>query len=152
MNWDAIGAVGEVLGAIAVLLTLVYIALQLRQVKKELHITGFREINRFFSDVARSVTTDMAKVLAKVDKGLEIEDWEQILLDQYCSQTMSAIEIAWQHVDTDSIDIVEQEALAIIDFHLQKPGMRSWWESHRGEFLLDWQDMIDGRYSESDGA
>ena len=31
MNWEAIGAVGEVLGAFAVVLTLVYLAVQIRQ-------------------------------------------------------------------------------------------------------------------------
>ena len=31
MNWDAIGAIGEVIGAIAVLVTLFYFAIQIRQ-------------------------------------------------------------------------------------------------------------------------
>ena len=31
MNWEAIGAVGEVLGAIGVIATLVYLAVQIRQ-------------------------------------------------------------------------------------------------------------------------
>jgi hypothetical protein len=31
MNWDAIGAIGEVLGAIAVFATLIYLAVQIRQ-------------------------------------------------------------------------------------------------------------------------
>jgi len=31
MNWDAIGAVGEIVGAIAVLATLIYLAIQIRQ-------------------------------------------------------------------------------------------------------------------------
>ena len=31
MNWEAVGAVGEVLGAIAVVLTLIYLAAQIRQ-------------------------------------------------------------------------------------------------------------------------
>ena len=31
MNWDAIGAVGEILGAAAVVVTLIYLAAQLRQ-------------------------------------------------------------------------------------------------------------------------
>ena len=31
MNWEAIGAVGETVGALAVLLTLVYLAMQIRQ-------------------------------------------------------------------------------------------------------------------------
>ena len=31
MNWDAIGAIGELLGAVAVVLTLGYLAAQIRQ-------------------------------------------------------------------------------------------------------------------------
>ncbi|MGR8948211.1 MAG: hypothetical protein ACU84Q_09210 [Gammaproteobacteria bacterium] len=31
MNWDAIGAVGEIVGAIAVVISLVYVAVQIRQ-------------------------------------------------------------------------------------------------------------------------
>ena len=34
MNWDAIGAIGEIAGAIAVLLTLFYLATQIRQANK----------------------------------------------------------------------------------------------------------------------
>ena len=31
MNWDAIGAVGEIVGALTVLITLIYLAIQIRQ-------------------------------------------------------------------------------------------------------------------------
>jgi hypothetical protein len=31
MNWEAIGAVGEIVGAVAVILTLIYLAAQIRQ-------------------------------------------------------------------------------------------------------------------------
>jgi hypothetical protein len=31
MNWDAIGAVGEIVGALTVLITLIYLATQIRQ-------------------------------------------------------------------------------------------------------------------------
>ena len=31
MNWDAIGAIGEVIGALAVFITLGYLAIQIRQ-------------------------------------------------------------------------------------------------------------------------
>jgi len=41
MNWEAIGALAA--GA-----TLIYLATQVRQVKKDLHVSGFREINRMF--------------------------------------------------------------------------------------------------------
>ncbi len=31
MNWEAIGAVGEIVGALAVVLSLIYLAIQVRQ-------------------------------------------------------------------------------------------------------------------------
>ena len=52
MNWDAIGAVGELLGAAAVLFTLIYLAVQIRQntsavatATYESTMTGFNDIN-----------------------------------------------------------------------------------------------------------
>jgi len=52
MNWDAIGAVGELLGATAVLVTLIYLAVQIRQntsavatATYESTMTGFNDIN-----------------------------------------------------------------------------------------------------------
>src|SRR5580765_3506821 len=35
MNWDAIGAIGQVLGSIAVLITLVYLSIQTRHARSE---------------------------------------------------------------------------------------------------------------------
>ena len=35
MNWEAIGAIGEMLGSTAVLITLVYLAIQVRQARSE---------------------------------------------------------------------------------------------------------------------
>ena len=34
MNWDAIGAIGEIVGAFGVMVTLIYLALQIRQNSK----------------------------------------------------------------------------------------------------------------------
>jgi hypothetical protein len=40
MNWDAIGAVGEIVGALAVFLTLVYLAGQINQNTKAVRATA----------------------------------------------------------------------------------------------------------------
>ena len=39
MNWGAIGAIGEVVGSIAVLITLIYFAIQIRQNNKHVETT-----------------------------------------------------------------------------------------------------------------
>lgn len=44
MNWDAIGAIGEIVGAGAVVLTLIYLSIQLRQNTEALRSTAWQAI------------------------------------------------------------------------------------------------------------
>ena len=43
MNWDAIGAVGEIIGAFAVVLSLIYLAIQIRTQNKESRLASIHE-------------------------------------------------------------------------------------------------------------
>ena len=45
MNWDAIGAAGEATSALAVLITLVYLAIQVRAYKQQAIISSIQHIN-----------------------------------------------------------------------------------------------------------
>ena len=42
MNWDAISAVGEIIGALAVVVTLIYLSRQIRQANRQGEIEAFR--------------------------------------------------------------------------------------------------------------
>ena len=44
MNWDAIGAIGEIIGAVAVLVTLLVLVFQLRQNTKEMRANTVRSL------------------------------------------------------------------------------------------------------------
>ena len=44
MNWEAIGAIGEVAGAVAVFASLVYLALQIRQNTRAIRGSAEREM------------------------------------------------------------------------------------------------------------
>jgi hypothetical protein len=57
MNWDAIGAIGQVLGSVAVFITLVYLAIQTRHARSESQralsqgrAEAFRDLNAQLSD------------------------------------------------------------------------------------------------------
>ena len=56
MNWDAIGAIAEVLGAVAVIVTLVYFALQIRQSNRLAEAESQRELMKL--DVFTPLVTD----------------------------------------------------------------------------------------------
>ncbi len=52
MNWDAIGAVGEIIGAAAVVISLAYLALQIRTQNRESRIAATHEILEAFRNVS----------------------------------------------------------------------------------------------------
>ena len=88
MNWEAIGAIGEIMGALAVVLTLAYLATQVRYAKQAAadqnrltRANGVREIGLAAltnDDVRRSISKDMGadayheKVAHEL--GLDVDD------------------------------------------------------------------------------
>jgi hypothetical protein len=51
MNWDAIGAIGEVLGAIAVVVTLIYLGVQIRQNTEREKMSQEFVANQYFNEL-----------------------------------------------------------------------------------------------------
>ena len=143
MNWDAIGALGEIIGAAAVGFTLIYLSLQIKQVKKDFHLSGVREVNKLFINTSESITPELARVIAKNNTGNALEDWENILLDEYFFRFMTTLEVAWEHTATDAIEVSREVSLATIKWYMKKPGLEQWWRQNRNGFFDPWQSIVD---------
>ena len=50
MNWEAIGAIGEIAGALAVVITLVFLAKQVKDASRQFALTSASDANTLFSD------------------------------------------------------------------------------------------------------
>jgi hypothetical protein len=103
INWDAIGALGEILGALAVLSTLVYLATQVRRANELSRFNSSKDILNQFNDINRMVTSDseLRRVLMKQDE-ISADEREQIynFAMMFCAVWMSA-QIAY---DNDQIE------------------------------------------------
>ena len=55
MNWEAIGAVGEVLGAVAVVITLVYLARQLRENTKSIRLQSVESTYKDWNEILKDM-------------------------------------------------------------------------------------------------
>jgi hypothetical protein len=69
INWDAVGAVGETLGSVAVLITLIYLSFQIRHARSELRHSVAQ--HRF--DTFRSLSLEIVHdpELARIENALE---------------------------------------------------------------------------------
>ena len=54
MNWEMISAVGQMLGALGVIISLIYLAIQIRSQKRESRNTAMNSLVTHFSDLMRS--------------------------------------------------------------------------------------------------
>ena len=76
MNWEAIGAVGETLGALAVLVTLVYLAVQIRQNNRNLHESTSAAVNQGWGSINSRLSSDaqFAEIFIRGRDNLEALD------------------------------------------------------------------------------
>ena len=58
MNWDALGAIGEIFGAVAVVVTLLYLAKQISQANRISIVAGARELQQKYADFYTLVATN----------------------------------------------------------------------------------------------
>jgi len=58
MNWDALGAISEMLGAAAVFLSLIYLAVQTRNNTRALRSAAFNQVRESFSEVSLAMMQD----------------------------------------------------------------------------------------------
>jgi hypothetical protein len=58
MNWDAVGALGEIFGGLAVLITLIYLAAQVRHSNDLAIFNASKELMNQFNALNQLVTTD----------------------------------------------------------------------------------------------
>lgn len=80
MNWDALGAIGEVVGAVAVLATLIYLARQVREGNTYARSSTIQETNASYISVFSQLTQDaeMALIYSRALNNQELDEAESV--------------------------------------------------------------------------
>jgi len=96
MNWDAIGAVGEIIGAAAVVVTLMYLSIQTRQANLLARASAMLQIQNQIATHRGSLAhdADLARILLKVEEGVgdELSELDLFRLQVRLQATMSSFE------------------------------------------------------------
>jgi hypothetical protein len=159
MNWDAIGAIGEIVGAIAVVATLGYLAVQTRYARqsmdantKAIRSAARIESGRYWSEegIQLAVSPDMAGILARgLENAQDLDDEERERLIAWFVQHVVATdalylqyadgslpEDAWAAHETTLIGMVQYDAFTRIwdaGFVPASPKFRDYLNSLRSE-------------------
>jgi hypothetical protein len=147
MNWDAIGAVGEVLGATLVGTTLIYLAFQLRQNTKALTSSTFQAVSTNMASNMEFFAGDptISALLVKAQDGLgELTAEERARYGYVMTMAFRRIETVFVQRSLGFIDARLTEGFersAISGF--ASGGARQWWEATKTAFSDDFASWFD---------
>ena len=115
MNWEAIGAVGEILGAAAVVLSLVYLGMQIRTQNRESRLLAMHEISVGFREaVSKFTTEDMSKLMVRANANFDdLADDEAMRLIATFGGLFRAWEEAFIQHDEGRLDQRSWEAMTM---------------------------------------
>ncbi len=132
MDWDAIGAISEIIGAIAIVITLIYLAVQIRQNTASVRAAGYQEwlaanleLNTAFADQAMS----RLFVLGNADSS-NLSDESFISFAMWNLGVMQMAQATNYLYRSGSLDreLWEAEMNRAAGI-LSMPGVRQWWDA-----------------------
>lgn len=169
MNWDAIGAIGEIIGALAVILTLFYLSTQIRHASKQLEVQNAEKRMRAFDAIDESFRDFRAHIVSDQDVAviwekarsnfLELEGTEktraQALFRNYFAVLQNtyirAEELDWYYLDESVTPEIWFKGL-LGDMGYEK-GTRDWWSENQKFYGLskEFQSIINRIFKSCEG-
>ena len=88
MNWDALGAIGELVGALAVVVTLIYLAVQIRQSTNQSAANMASTVLNEYNRLQEIVISDqqISETLLRMKTDQELSPLQETQLEAYCNR------------------------------------------------------------------
>mgnify|MGYP007047400056 CR=1 FL=1 len=154
MNWEAIGAIAEVLGSVAVLITLVFLVVQIKSSSAIIQNSTVQEQTSSMSEWARHLAMD-GELYRIFRQGLidetQLSREERGRFDMVLVQSFQSIGGLYrQYLNGGMDDTMWQANLRTMGATYKTPGGRASWA--RQKYMLDerFQREVETFFSESD--
>ena len=140
MNWDAVGAVAELAGAGGVILSLVYLAVQIRQNTKQMERTERAARGTAYQDVLSNLQSYLSPVAADGELAeiirLGLVDCEQLSEQEFFrfnwlmgGYITNLDNVYYQHQDGVVSEARWQMMLRGLRYFMRTPGFKAWWSN-----------------------
>ena len=157
MNWDAISAVAESVGTIAVLVTLLYLSMQMRVANKQREVESLRHnwdgLSRMCELLGES--TEKASIVKRGRESLEsLTDEERMVFEFMHLRVFNTIEVWYLSLMETSPpgeyrDQQLENIAGVIVYVLNYPGVRDIWDMVKHTFVPV-QKLVDDALSSAE--
>ena len=157
MNWDAISAIAETIGTIAVLITLIYLSVQMRIANKQGELESLRHnwdgLSRMCELLGES--TEKASIVKRGRESLEnLTDEERLVFEFMHLRILNTIEVWYmQLIETSPPGEYRDQQLdniaGVIVYMLNYPGAKEIWGMVKHTFVPV-QELVDDALSNAE--
>ncbi len=147
MDWNAIGAIGEIIGALAVFLTLVYLALQIRQNTKAIQASAIDSGISKLNDVRESLyeNGDLTRIYIQgIAQPADLDKESRVRFRLLLHSILLAISNIYSQTIYTGLSLSTWESqLVILERIFDSPGGRWFWKEYRLEFEESFREKVD---------
>ena len=147
MNWEAVGAIAEAFGAIGVIATLGYLAVQIRQNSRLIKLSNTYQVldasrQSFLASLAQ---TDIPAVIAKASAGETLSEQERIAHQFWFNAQMRNFENAYlQHQSGALDDKVLSAIRAKVRFAFTSEQSLVAWKNSEDQAIAEYREWVNG--------
>jgi hypothetical protein len=146
MNWDAVGAIAELVGALAVVATLAYLAVQIRQNTMSARVAARLEMTRQFSDYVDGLINnpEANSVFTRGGAGDHLDENDAVLFSRLmhkCFWYLSAMHFQYiaHSLGEDEWHQSKGAMLRIV----RTPGVVAWWHANKHAYSPSFVAFVD---------
>jgi hypothetical protein len=146
MNWEALGALAELAGALGVLITLIYLSVQIRRSSEDTRNNTIFSIMAMQADNRRStMVSGVATVVTKVELGHSLEVEEERLLNYYEQSNLQDFEAAFVQFQAGTLpsDVMQSLDRRLSSVVSSMPGWSARWKKYRPMFTEKFAAHVD---------
>jgi len=146
MNWEAIGAVGEIVGAAGVILTLGYLAMQIRQNTRALGSTAAQSVSSTAVDITFRIleNPDLSATFEKTFGGTQsLSASERFRMNVTMRALFRTIENQFYQNEQGFLVQLWPGYHHNLSNLLRVPFVRDWWPGEKNAFGPAFRDFVD---------
>ena len=146
MNWEAIGAIGEIVGAFAVVLSLLYLAIQIRSQGRESRIASVHELNESFRHAITAFQNpNLADVFARAKDDFEsLPETERLQFISMVQGIMRVWEDAFHQHQQKRLNDTQWQAMVVqFSGYLSLSGVVAVWSIRKMAYSEDFRAFVD---------
>ncbi len=147
MSWEAIGAVGEIIGAVAVVVSVLYLATQIRQQIIESRLAATRDLASKRANALMLMAGDDALIalwLNAIRDYESLEGPERMKASVMFNMIMRNAEQEYLHKGTGHADDPYLESVdRVLKQNIAAPGLQEWWMTTGNLFNQEFQKHVN---------